>query len=136
MGKALAPFRKHVVLATKFHIHPEDLEEGASLDEAVERHLKASMKRLGTDYIDLYYLHRTNDLVPVEEIAEVMGMQTANPSPPHSSPLPGCSTNIPMQFLSQAPKIKREFLKIWAPIRWPSQARTQGACGVGAEDIQ
>lgn len=73
VGKALAPFRKHVILATKFHIHPEDLEEGASLNEAVERHLKASMKRLGTDYIDLYYLHRTNDLVPVEEIAEVMG---------------------------------------------------------------
>lgn len=73
VGKALAPFRKEVVLATKFHIHPEELESGATLYEIIEEHLKASMERLQTDYIDLYYLHRTNDLVPVEQIAEVMG---------------------------------------------------------------
>lgn len=73
VGKALAPFRKHVVLATKFHLCPEELEEGRTPYDAVLDHLTASMNRLKTDYVDLYYLHRTNDLVPVETIAEVMG---------------------------------------------------------------
>lgn len=72
VGKALAPFRKQVVLATKFHLKLEELETSKPYD-AILSHLAASMKRLKTDYVDLYYLHRTNDLVPVETIAEVMG---------------------------------------------------------------
>lgn len=40
---------------------------------AVRRHLEHSMKNLHTDYIDLYYLHRVNEQVPVELIAEAMG---------------------------------------------------------------
>lgn len=71
VGKALKPFRRDVVLATKFHIH--DDETGAPLYDTVRRHLEASMKNLCTDYIDLYYLHRVHPAVPVEETAEVLG---------------------------------------------------------------
>ncbi len=72
VGKALEPFRKHVVLATKLHLPPEDIENG-DVYAAVKRHLEASMKNLRTDYVDLYYLHRVNEAVPVEEIAGAMG---------------------------------------------------------------
>lgn len=73
LGKALAPFRKDVVLATKFHIGEIASVKDAALYDAVRQHLEASMKRLQTDYIDLYYLHRLNENVPVEAVAEVMG---------------------------------------------------------------
>lgn len=71
VGKALEPFRKEIVLATKFHIHDNEL--GAPLYDTIRQHLEASMEKLRTDYIDLYYLHRTNPDVPVEDIAVVMG---------------------------------------------------------------
>lgn len=73
VGKALLPFRKEVVLATKFHIGKDDYTTEMSLYDMIRRHLEASMKRLQTDYIDLYYLHRINEQIPVEEIAQVMG---------------------------------------------------------------
>lgn len=72
VGKALEPFRADVVLATKLHIHPEEAE-GRSVYEAVKQHLEQSMKNLRTEYIDLYYLHRVNESVPVEAVAEAMG---------------------------------------------------------------
>ena len=72
VGKALEPFRKEVVLATKFHITDTDGQPGGSLYDDLRRHLVASMKRLRTDYIDLYYLHRLNERIPVEAVAEVM----------------------------------------------------------------
>lgn len=71
VGEALEPFRKDVVLATKLHLHAADVE--GSLYQAMRSHLEASMKRLRTDYIDLYYLHRLNDRIPVGDVAEVMG---------------------------------------------------------------
>lgn len=73
VGEAIRPFRKDVVLATKLHLNVEEVSKGYNLYDIMLRHLKASMKRLNTDYIDLYYLHRVNELVPVEDIAEVMG---------------------------------------------------------------
>ena len=75
VGKALAPFRREVVLATKFHIGETEVENrtGTALYSGIRRHLESSMKRLKTDYVDLYYLHRLHELVPVEEVAEVMG---------------------------------------------------------------
>ncbi|MCD8220669.1 MAG: aldo/keto reductase [Clostridiales bacterium] len=72
VGKAIEPFRKEVTLATKFHIEPQDALSGGDLYEDVQRHLEASMKNLRTDYIDLYYLHRINERIPVEAVAEVM----------------------------------------------------------------
>lgn len=41
--------------------------------EAIREHLEASLKRLGTDWVDLYYQHRVNKNIPVEEVALVMG---------------------------------------------------------------
>ena len=73
VGKALEPFRSHVVLATKFHLAPEEYTGPGTLCDVISRHLAASMKRLRTDCIDLYYLHRVNEQIPLEEIAQVMG---------------------------------------------------------------
>lgn len=73
VGKALQAFRKDVILATKFHLGTQELDEKTDLYNVIRGHLEASMKRLRTDYIDLYYLHRLNENVPVEDIAEIMG---------------------------------------------------------------
>lgn len=72
VGKAISSFRNNIVLATKLFVHTEELT-AHTLHDAMVSHLKASMKRLQTDYIDLYYLHRINDDIPVEDIAAVMG---------------------------------------------------------------
>ena len=72
VGKAVKDFRKYIVLATKLHIPSSELE-GKSLYEFVKGHLLSSLRRLQTDYADLYYLHRVNPEVPVEEVADVMG---------------------------------------------------------------
>lgn len=72
VGEAIDAFRKDIVLATKFHFHTEELESGKDIYQIIRRHLEASMKNLRTDYIDLYYLHRVNNLVPVELVAEAM----------------------------------------------------------------
>jgi len=71
VGKAIEPFRKEIVLATKLFITPEEYREG--LEEAIRRHLKKSLDNLRTDYLELYYLHRVNKEVPLEEVAKVMG---------------------------------------------------------------
>lgn len=73
VGKAVHDFRNEVVLATKFHFRPEDFTHGATLYEAIRRHVEQSMERLQTDHIDLYYLHRVHEDVPVEDVAEAMG---------------------------------------------------------------
>lgn len=73
VGKAVKDFRKDIVLATKFFLHPDELADGTSIYEATRRHLEASLKNLDTDYVDLYYLHRVNQDVPFEEVATVMG---------------------------------------------------------------
>lgn len=69
VGKALKPIRKNVVLATKLHI-PESSR--SRLSEEIRAHLEASLNRLQTDYVDLYYQHRVNRSIPVEEVAGVM----------------------------------------------------------------
>jgi aryl-alcohol dehydrogenase-like predicted oxidoreductase len=71
VGEALAPFRKDVVIATKFGFHIEDGKQ-AGLDsrpEHIKQVAEASLKRLKTDVIDLFYQHRVDDKVPVEETA-------------------------------------------------------------------
>lgn len=69
VGKAVEPFRKEVVLATKFHIGELPKPDGTNLYREVRRHLEDSMSRLRTDYIDLYYLHRINEMVRLEDVA-------------------------------------------------------------------
>jgi aryl-alcohol dehydrogenase-like predicted oxidoreductase len=73
VGEALAPFRKQVVIATKFgfKIDPTSGKQ-AGLDSRPE-HIKevaeASLKRLRTDTIDLFYQHRVDPEVPIEDVA-------------------------------------------------------------------
>jgi len=71
VGEALAPFRDDVVIATKFGFHIENGKQ-AGLDSRPE-HIKevaeASLKRLKTDVIDLFYQHRVDDKVPIEDVA-------------------------------------------------------------------
>ena len=73
VGKAVEPFRDKIVLATKFHIDENEVTKETDLYTAIRKHLDASLKNLRTDYVDLYYLHRVNELIPLEEIAKVMG---------------------------------------------------------------
>lgn len=73
VGKALSSVRKDVMLATKLHLRPDEVAASSSVYDAVKSHLVASMKRLGTDYVDLYYLHRINEEVSFEEVAAAMG---------------------------------------------------------------
>lgn len=73
VGKAVEPFRDNIILATKFHIDENEISERVDLYAAIRNHLDASLKNLRTDYVDLYYLHRVNELIPMEDIAKVMG---------------------------------------------------------------
>jgi aryl-alcohol dehydrogenase-like predicted oxidoreductase len=73
VGEALAPFRDQVVIATKFgfHIDPETNKQ-AGLDsrpEHIREVAEASLKRLKTDVIDLFYQHRVDPDVPIEDVA-------------------------------------------------------------------
>ena len=73
VGKAIEPFRKKIILATKLHIDTDEVKTDGSLYNTIRRHLEASLQKLRTDYIDLYYLHRINPDIPVEDVADVMG---------------------------------------------------------------
>jgi aryl-alcohol dehydrogenase-like predicted oxidoreductase len=74
VGEGLAPFRKQVVIATKFGFKPDSRPETrwSNLDSRPE-HIKdvaeASLKRLRTDVIDLFYQHRVDPDVPIEDVA-------------------------------------------------------------------
>jgi aryl-alcohol dehydrogenase-like predicted oxidoreductase len=72
LGEALAPVRKQVVIATKFGFKFSPKGEQIGLDSRPE-HIKevaeASLKRLRTDVIDLFYQHRVDASVPIEEVA-------------------------------------------------------------------
>jgi aryl-alcohol dehydrogenase-like predicted oxidoreductase len=70
VGEALAPFRDQVVIATKFGF--KDGLSSAGLDSRPERIravAEASLKRLNTDRIDLFYQHRGDPNVPIEDVA-------------------------------------------------------------------
>ncbi|MDE6185078.1 MAG: aldo/keto reductase, partial [Lachnospiraceae bacterium] len=74
VGKALKDVRKGVALATKLFLDSSEARTEGSVYRAVRRHLEDSMDRLQTDMVDLYYLHRTNGGVRIEDVAEAMGM--------------------------------------------------------------
>lgn len=64
VGEALEHKRQGVVLATKFHLNDDELDK--PLLEVIKRHLQDSLKRLKTDYIDVYYWHRVNEKTTFE----------------------------------------------------------------------
>ena len=72
VGKALSPIRKQVVIATKFGFHFDANGKQAGLNSRPE-HIKevaeASLKRLNIDAIDLFYQHRVDPNVPIEDVA-------------------------------------------------------------------
>lgn len=77
VGEALAPVRDHVVIATKFgfDIDPATGARGAGTNSQPARiraAVEGSLKRLGTDRIDLLYQHRVDPAVPIEEVADTV----------------------------------------------------------------
>ena len=69
VGRAIAGRRGEVVLATKFGGGGRD---GLGRPEYVRKAIDASLKRLATDYVDLYYLHRVDPTTPIEETVGAM----------------------------------------------------------------
>lgn len=79
LGSALKPYRDKIVLATKFGIRFDMTSSETnhplipdSHPEVIRKSAEDSLRRLGTDHIDLYYQHRADPSVPVEEVAGVM----------------------------------------------------------------
>jgi len=70
LGEALAPYRDKVVIATKFGIKVQDGKQVQdSRPEQIRKSVEGSLKRLKTDVIDLYYQHRVDTTVPIEDVA-------------------------------------------------------------------
>jgi pyridoxine 4-dehydrogenase len=70
LGEALAPFRDQIVVATKFGFKNGEPPQGLdSRPEAIRAVAEASLKRLKTDRIDLFYQHRMDPNVPIEDVA-------------------------------------------------------------------
>lgn len=75
VGEALEPIRDKVKIATKFGI-TIDKDNNQILDsspETIKKSIDGSLKRLRTDYVDLYYMHRVDTKVPIEDIAGCVG---------------------------------------------------------------
>jgi aryl-alcohol dehydrogenase-like predicted oxidoreductase len=74
VGEALAPVREQVVIATKFGFNTDPNKEPDapplnSRPERIREVAEASLRRLKTDYIDLFYQHRVDPNVPIEDVA-------------------------------------------------------------------
>ncbi len=74
LGRALGTRRSDVVVATKFGMGNHDPEHWGAHGSRryVRRAVEASLRRLGTDYIDLYQLHRPDPITPIEETLQAM----------------------------------------------------------------
>ena len=74
LGRALGSRREDVIVATKFGMGDHDAEHFGAHGgrRCVRRAVEASLRRLGTDYIDLYQLHRPDAITPIEETLDAM----------------------------------------------------------------
>lgn len=79
VGAALKPYRERIIIATKFGIHFDRSSNAVNLPlildsrpETIRASVEGSLRRLQTDHIDLYYQHRPDPRVPIEEVAGVM----------------------------------------------------------------
>ncbi len=79
VGAALKPYRDKVVIATKFGIRFDRSSNAVNLPvivdsrpEVIRSSVEGSLQRLQTDHIDLYYQHRLDPKIPIEEVAGVM----------------------------------------------------------------
>ena len=75
VGEAIAPIRDQVVVATKFgwNIVDGTMQGTDSRPEQIRRVADASLKRLGVEAIDLFYQHRVDPAVPIEDVAGTLG---------------------------------------------------------------
>ena len=77
LGRFLKGKRDKVELATKFGIRPDPADASKRIMDGtpanVARSIEGSLKRLGTDHVDLYYLHRVDPKTPIEETVGAMG---------------------------------------------------------------
>ena len=74
LGRALKGLRQQVILATKFgwRIEGGQLVGTDSRPQHIKEVAEASLRRLGTDYIDLFYQHRVDPAVPIEDVVGAM----------------------------------------------------------------
>lgn len=80
VGEALQPYRDKVVIATKFGFdleHPDMDKDNrptalSSKPDVIRRSLEASLRRLRTDHVDLFYQHRVDPDTPIEEVADCL----------------------------------------------------------------
>lgn len=79
LGEALKPYRNHIVLASKCGIRFDETSPEFnkplipdSRPETIKKSIEGSLKRLQTDHLDLYYIHRIDPKVPIEETAGAM----------------------------------------------------------------
>src|SRR5439155_21797502 len=73
VGEALKPYRDSVVIATKFGIKSQGGKQVQdSHPSLIRESVEGSLKRLNTDVIDLYYQHRVDTQVPIEDVAGTM----------------------------------------------------------------
>jgi len=72
LGEALSPFRKQVVIATKFGFDVNAFPKLNSQPEHIKQVAEASLKRLKIDAIDLFYQHRVDPEIPIEDVAEAV----------------------------------------------------------------
>ncbi len=73
VGEALAPFRKQVVIATKFGIKVQDGKQVQDSSPAhIRKSVEGSLKRLNIETIDLYYQHRVDVNTPIEDVANTI----------------------------------------------------------------
>ena len=73
VGAALKPYRHDVTIATKCGVYFGSERPMDSRPESIRKAIEGSLKRLQTDYVDLYYQHRIDPEVAPEEVAGVMG---------------------------------------------------------------
>lgn len=76
VGEALAPYKGKVIIVTKFgfNIDANGVSQGLdSSPERIKRVAEASLKRLGVDALDLFYQHRVDTTVPIEDVAGAVG---------------------------------------------------------------
>lgn len=127
LGEALEPYRNKIVFATKFgwNIHDGKVDGLDSSPAAIRKAVEGSLKRLRTDHIDLYYQHRVDPNVPIEEVAETMRelakegkfciggfpkrVRTQSAERTRCSQLPPCKASIPCG--TEIPK--RKYSRFW-----------------------